>query len=187
MALRHNNNEEEKRQEGGTAVAGLSPYWNDPHSKPRIEWKKWSDLFSVAMTAKQSILTAEVLRQVTNETDRNKALLNNLDHAVADRKCVSVLYLSLGTLARKTFMDKYPNANIAEISLKDLLKNCKDTFDTKRNLTLDRFRFLSRKQMQTNANGKQCNKCGMTGHFGKVCRNNPNNTNKRTTALGRIK
>ena len=45
-------------------------------------------------------------------------------------------------------MDKYPNAKIAEISFKNLLNNCKDTFDTKRNHTLDRFRFLSRKQMQ---------------------------------------
>ena len=141
MELRHNNNEEEKRKEAGTAVAGLSPYWNDPHSKPSIDWKKMSDLFSLAMTAKHSISTAEVLRQVTNETDRNKALLNNLDHAVAERKCVSVLYLSLGTATRETFMD---NAKRAEISLKDLLNNCKDTFDTKRNLSLDRFWFLSR-------------------------------------------
>ena len=245
------------------------------------------------MTAKHSISTA-VLRQVTSETDRNKALLNNLDHAVAERKYVSVLYLSLGTVARKTFMDKYPNAKITEISLKDLLNNCKDTFDTKRNLTLNRFRFLSRKQMQTEsleqfwhslngleaecdfgtqteslvhdifilnmknltvqekfctepkanpqealafaiafedgtirqksygdtkpqmkiepvcalnkrknsqrcgmenftmehlktckAQGNQGNKCGMTGHFGKVCRNNPNNTNKRPTTTPR--
>ena len=149
MALRHNNKEEEKRKEGGTAVAGLTPDLNDPHTKPSIEWKEWSDLFSVAMTAKHSTSTAEVLRQVTNETDRNKALINILDHAVAERNCVSVLYLSLGTAARKTFTDKYPNVKVTEISLKDLLNNCKETFDTKRNLTLDRFRFLSRKQMQT--------------------------------------
>ena len=84
------------------------------------------------MTAKHSTSNAEVLRQVTNETDRSKALLNNLDHAVAQRKCVGVNYLSLGTAARKTFMEKYPNAKLAEISLKDLLNNCKDTFDTKR-------------------------------------------------------
>ena len=99
------------------------------------------------MTAKYSISIAEVLRTVTNETERNKALLNNLDKSVAERKCVSVLYLSLGTAARKTFSDKYPAIKIAEITLEDLLKNCKDTFDTKRNRTLDRFRFLSRKQM----------------------------------------
>ena len=36
------------------------------------------------------------------------------------------------------------------------------------------------------AKRKQCNKCGMTSDFGKVCRNNPNNTNKRTTAPRRI-
>ena len=36
------------------------------------------------------------------------------------------------------------------------------------------------------AKGKQCNKCGMTGHFGKVCTNNPNNTKKRTAAPRRI-
>ena len=138
-----------KKERGTAAVAGLSPYWHDPHSKPSIEWEKWSDLFSVAMTAKHSRSTAEVLRRMTNETDRYKALLNNLDHAVAGCKCVSVLYLSLGVVARKTFMVKFPNAKIAEISLEELLKNCKDTFDTKRNSALDRFRFLSRKQMQT--------------------------------------
>ena len=101
------------------------------------------------MTAKYSIAITEVLKEVTNEADRNKALMNNVDHSVAERKCVSVLYLSLGYAARKTFMDKYPAAKIAEISLKELMDNCKETFDTKRNRTLDRFRFLSRKQTQT--------------------------------------
>ena len=93
---------------GNSAVAGLALNWNDPHQKPSIEWKKWCDLFAVAMTAKFSISIAEVLRTVTNETDRNKALLDNLDHSVAERKCVSVLYLSLGAAAQKTFTDKYP-------------------------------------------------------------------------------
>ena len=58
------------------------------------------------MTAKHSISIAEVLRQVTNEADQNKALLNTLDHAVAEWKSVSVLYSSLGTGAGKLFMDK---------------------------------------------------------------------------------
>ena len=44
-------------------------------------------------------------------------------------------------------MDKYPAAKIAEISLRELMDNCKETFDIKRNSTMDRFRFLSRKQM----------------------------------------
>ena len=74
-------------------------------------------LFSVAMTAKHSISTTEVLRHVANESDRNKALLNNLDHAVAENECVGVLYLSLGAAARNTFTDKYPTVKVAEIPL----------------------------------------------------------------------
>ena len=97
------------------------------------------------MTAKYWISIAEVLKTVTNEADRNKALLNNLDHPVAQRKCV--LYVSLGSAARKTFNDKHPRVKISEITLQVLLANCKSTFDTKRNKTLDRFRFLSRKEM----------------------------------------
>ena len=147
MALRNTDPEDGKQKDGSAAIAGLAPYWNDPQRKPNIEWKKWCELYAVAMTAKYSISIAEVLRTVTNETDRNKALLNNLDKPVAERKCVSVIFLSLGTAARKTISDKYPTAKIAEITLEDLIKNFKDTFDTKRNRTLDRFRFLSRKQM----------------------------------------
>ena len=147
MALRANESQENAAKDTNSAVAGLNPYWNDTQKKPSVEWRKWSDLFAVAMTAKYSISIAEVLRTVTNENERNKALLNNLDHAVAERKCVSALYLSLGYAARKTFMDIYPAAKIAEISLQELMKNCKETFDVKRNRTLDRFRFLSRKQM----------------------------------------
>ena len=44
-------------------------------------------------------------------------------------------------------MDKYPAAKVAEISLKELMDNCKETFDVRRNRTLNRFRLLSRKQM----------------------------------------
>ena len=70
-----------------------------------------------------------------------------MDHAVVEIKCVSVLYLSLRYAARKTFMDKYPAAKIAEISSQDLMANCNETFDVKRIGTLDKFRFLSRKQI----------------------------------------
>ena len=57
------------------------------------------------MTAKYSISTTEVLRRVENKTDRNKALLNNLDHALAERKRVRVLFFLLGAAARKKFMN----------------------------------------------------------------------------------
>ena len=62
------------------------------------EKEKWSNhVFAVAVTGKHSISKREVLRTVANETYRNKALLNNLDHPVAKQNCVSVLYLSMGS------------------------------------------------------------------------------------------
>ena len=128
MALRHNNYEDKKRGRNGSG--GFIPVLARPTPKTQSRMEEMK--FSVVMTAKYSISTAEILRHVANETHRHKALLNNLDHAVAERKCVSVLYLSLGAAARKTFMGKYPNAKIAEITLEELLTNCKETFDTKK-------------------------------------------------------
>ena len=91
MALRANELHDSTRKDGSSAVAGLSPYCTDPQKKPSVERRKWSDLIAVAMTAKYSIAISEVFRTVANETDRNKVLLNNLEHAAAERKCVSVL------------------------------------------------------------------------------------------------
>ena len=74
MALRAKELEENTSKDGSATVAGLSPYWNDAQKKPSVEWRKWSNIFAVAMTANYSISIAEVLRVVTNDTDRNKAL-----------------------------------------------------------------------------------------------------------------
>ena len=71
MAQRLNDPDVEKITNGNSAVADLALYWNDPHQKPSVKWKKWGDLFAVAMTAKYSISVEEVLRTVTNEAVRN--------------------------------------------------------------------------------------------------------------------
>ena len=148
MTLRQNKLEENETKDGESAVAGLTPYWSDYQKKLSMEWRKWSELSAVAMTAKHPIFISEVLRVIANEADRNKALLNNLDYAVGERKSTSVLHLSLGSAARKTFTNKFPTAKFAEMSLQDLMTNCKDTFDTKLNRNLDSFRFSSRKQSE---------------------------------------
>ena len=54
----------------------------------------------------------------------------------------------MGSAGRKKITDKFPNANVATISLPDLLKNCKDCFQKPKNETLDSFKFLSRKQKE---------------------------------------
>ena len=149
MALRATDHEDSSSKDGQSAISGLALYWQEADKKPKCEWRKWWDLFAVAMTAKFSISVQEVLRELTDEVHRNKELLNGLTHPVAERKCVSVMFLSLGAAARKTLADKYPTMKVAETSFKDFVKNCEDTFNTKRNRTLDRFRFLSRKQKQT--------------------------------------
>ena len=69
MALRANHSKESSSKDESSAVAGLSQYWHDPQKKPNIVWRKWSDLFAVAMTAKYSIAISEVLRVVTNEQE----------------------------------------------------------------------------------------------------------------------
>ena len=136
-----NEPQDSTAKDGRSALAGLSSYWSDPQKKPSFKWRKWSVLFAVAMTEKYCIAISEVLNTIANEADRNRALFNNLDHSVAEQKCVGLLYLSVGAMAGKTFTDKYPAAKIAEISLNEPMDNCKETFDTKRNRTLDRFRF----------------------------------------------
>ena len=50
--------------------------------------------------------------------------------------------------ARKTISDKFPTVNKARITLEDLLKTCKDSFEKSTNEALDRFEFLSRKQKE---------------------------------------
>ena len=100
-----------------------------------------------AATAKFSISIQEMLRELGEGEERNQAILNSLDHEVAQRKCVSVLFFALGSAARKTPADKYPSQKIAEITLRELLGKCDETLSVKRKRTLEKF--LSRKQLQT--------------------------------------
>ena len=66
---------------------------------------------------------------------QKKALLNKLDNAVAQRKSVSVQYLSFGGLGEKIILDKYPAAKFSETSSTELVNNCKEAFVIKRNRT----------------------------------------------------
>ena len=55
----------------------------------------------------------------------------------------------IGYPARKPFVDKNATAKLAKISLSELMKIYKETFNIKHNRTLDRIRFLPRKQLQS--------------------------------------
>ena len=63
----------------------------------------------VAVNAKYSISVDELRRNVTEQTPRIAALINNLNEQAAERKLVSLVFLSLGTAARKSLTDKFPH------------------------------------------------------------------------------
>ena len=126
-------------------IAGLPFYWQEATKPPELEWEKWSDLFEVALMAKSNISVAELIK--TTGT-KDKSLMGDMEEATAMKQANSVLCLALGMTARKTISDKFPTVNIATTVLVDLLKTCKDCFEKLKNETLDRFKFLSRKQKE---------------------------------------
>ena len=74
--------------------------------------------------------------------------MGGVEEPIAQRKAVSFLYIALGEAARKTLLDRKPDMDIKAINLKDLLKECNDAFQKKRNRLMDRHKFLNRKQRE---------------------------------------
>ena len=128
-----------------SSIAGLPIYWQEATKPPELEWEKWMELLEVALLAKSNISVAELTKTTGN---KDKSLTGDMEEATAMKKANSVLYLALGMAARKTISDKFPTVNIARIALEDLIKTCKDCFEKPKNETLDRFKFLSRKQKE---------------------------------------
>ena len=87
-------------------MSGLPAFWDSADTTPKTEWgEKW-DLFMIAANAKYSISVNDLLRTVSAQQPRILALINNLNEQAAERKIVSVIFLSLGWAARKSLTDK---------------------------------------------------------------------------------
>ena len=127
-------------------LPGLNYFWQDAEKPPGYDWEQWIQLFEVATLARHSISVSEVLREADQQNPRAAALMGNLEEIPAKRKVVSLLYISIGKIARKMLMDKFPRINILLIELRELMQNCAECFQIRRNRTLDRHTFLSRKQ-----------------------------------------
>ena len=95
--------------------------------------------------AKYSISIVELLRTPSTNHSRVAAMLGGLSEDTAERKVVSVLFLSLGTAARKSVADRFPEMQVATENLPALLNNCRAAFQKEKNMTLNRFTFLARK------------------------------------------
>ena len=75
-----------------------------------------------------------------------RALLNNMNEQAAEGKLVSLIFLSMGTAARKSLTDKFPYMIIATVSMGEMKEICEQAFTKPRNRTLERYRFLAPKQ-----------------------------------------
>ena len=62
------------------------------------------------------------------------------------RKCVSLLYLSIGTEGRGLLTQKFPHDNIYDLTTLKLWEMMEIVFIRPRNITFDRYVFVSRKQ-----------------------------------------
>ena len=65
-----------------------------------------------------------------------------------DKKAVSLTYLSLGMEGRRVFGSREPNIQIDRVTTKDLWESLDRVFTKQRNITFDRYTFLTRKQLK---------------------------------------
>ena len=65
---------------------------------------------------------------------------------MCDQKCVSLLYLSIGTERRRLLTQKFPHDNIYDLTTLKLWEMMEKDFIRPRNITFDRYVFFSRKQ-----------------------------------------
>ena len=93
----------------------------------------------------------ELTRTVDEANPRVKSLLGDMADEAANKKVVSMMFLSLGETGRKMFRDKYPETSIWSLQAIQMLQNCESFFRIQRNRTLDRHHFLSRKQFPTDS------------------------------------
>ena len=65
-----------------------------------MEWEKWIDLFAVTMMAKYFIAKNELTRPADEANPKVKALLGDMPEEAANKKVVSMMFLSLGEAGR---------------------------------------------------------------------------------------
>ena len=128
-------------------ILGIPVFWQDPATEKHQEWSRWIELFEATLMAKSSISIEELTRDETSGPKR-KELMGGAGESIAEKKAVSFLYIALGEAARKTLLDRKPNMDIKTTKLNDLLKECNDAFQKKRNRLMDRHKFLNRKQKE---------------------------------------
>ena len=89
----------------------------------------------------------ESTRTANEANAKVKALLGDMPEEAANKKAVSMRFLSLGEAGRKMFRDKYQEKTIWSLQANEKIQSFEGCFRIERNRTLDRHHFLSGKQM----------------------------------------
>ena len=97
-----------------------------------MDWDKLFDLFQVALMAKCSISVTELTREADQQNPRVRLFSRDLDENPANKKVISILYLSLGEQARNPFMAKEPHTALWDLKAQELIALCTDCFRKKR-------------------------------------------------------
>ena len=84
------------------------------------------------------------MRTPTENELKLAALINGMKEKAAERKVVSILFLSLVSAGQLT--DNFPNMVVSTASLTEIRDNCEQTFRKRRNGTSERYRFFARTQ-----------------------------------------
>ena len=121
MALRASKDGDEEEDGHKSGISGLQSYWQDASKKPQMEYQRWQDLFEMSLMGKHSIEVDEITRELGG-VQRRKELMGNMEKEAAEKKAISLLFLSIGGAGRKTLVDKYPTMNIKIVELKVLLE-----------------------------------------------------------------
>ena len=110
MALRAHKEDDRKK----SGLSGVEFYWQDASKKPRMEYRRWQELFQMAVMGKYDIDVNEIIRE-----------------KVAEKRIISLLLVSMGQAGRKALRDKYPKSTTKSVDLKNLMKKCEETFQKK--------------------------------------------------------
>ena len=143
MALRANEHEDNSSR--NAPIPGLSYFWQETEKQPEGDWAQWIELFQLAVLARHSISVEEITREEEQNNPRNATLMGGMTR---DKKSGESIIPLDRESRRKMLKDKYPNINIFTVELEGILNNCRDCFETRRNRTLDRHAFFSRKQKE---------------------------------------
>ena len=132
---------------------GLEPFWEKPSVDPPLKWEKWQMQAKLALLAKENI-TLEFLLEPKPETVQLPCqkqleigiMCGDKPWTQADRKTVSMLYVTLGIEGRRIVCSRNTHLKMDILKTAELWNIMKATFIRQRNITFDRYMLLTTKQ-----------------------------------------